>query len=79
MPLAAKNQNPERLARDQIDLILAEATLCVSTLSLQQSIVADLHALKPKVDTAQAIQAETTAELDAMLPIILDEAFGREL
>lgn len=38
----------------------------------QSQIVADLDALK-------RVQAETTAELDVMLPAILDRAFKGEL
>ena len=36
----------------------------------------DLHA---KVDTLKQLQAETQAELDSLLPSILDTAFKEEL
>ena len=41
--------------------------------------VAELDALQTRVDAVRALQAETTAELNAMLPAILDKAFKREL
>lgn len=45
----------------------------------QLRIVAKLDALQAKVDAVKALQAETAAELDAMLPAILDKAFKGEL
>jgi type I restriction enzyme S subunit len=45
----------------------------------QQRIVAELDALQAKVDAVKALQTETAAELDAMLPAILDKAFKGEL
>lgn len=41
----------------------------------QSRIVSELDDLQAKVDTVKAIQTETAAELDAMLPAILDKAF----
>lgn len=35
-------------------------------------------ALQAKVDAVKALQVETAAELDAMLPAILDKAFKGE-
>lgn len=45
----------------------------------QTQIVEDLDALQAKLDAVKALQAETAAELDAMLPAILDKAFKGEL
>ncbi len=45
----------------------------------QQRIVAYLDGLQAKVDTLKRIQAESSAELDALLPSILDKAFKGEL
>lgn len=51
----------------------------ILTLDEQHRIVSELNELRNKVDTVKALQAETTAELDAMLPAILDKAFKGEL
>jgi type I restriction enzyme S subunit len=48
-------------------------------LAVQDRIVAQLDALKAKIDSVRALQAETAAELDAMIPAILDKAFRGEL
>lgn len=45
----------------------------------QSDVVAELDALQAHLDVVKALQAETTAELDAMLPAILDKAFKGEL
>jgi type I restriction enzyme S subunit len=45
----------------------------------QCGIVAKLDALQAQVDALKKLQAETSAELDAMLPSILDKAFKGEL
>jgi type I restriction enzyme S subunit len=45
----------------------------------QRKIVAELDALQAKVDELKRLQAETQAELDALLPSILDRAFKGEL
>jgi len=41
--------------------------------------VAELDALQAKVDELKRLQAETAADLDALLPSILDKAFKGEL
>lgn len=46
---------------------------------VQDSIVAELDALQAQVDSVKALQSETAAELNAMLPAILDKAFKGEL
>ena len=45
----------------------------------QHRIVTYLDGLLSKVDSLQQLQSETTAELDALLPSILDKAFKGEL
>lgn len=41
--------------------------------------MAELNALQSQVHALQKAQAETAAELDALLPSILDKAFKGEL
>ena len=45
----------------------------------QRRIVAYLDALQTQVDALKKLQAQTAAELDALLPAILDRAFKGEL
>ncbi len=45
----------------------------------QRRIVAYLDSLQAKVDSLKQLQAETAAELDALLPSVLDRAFKGEL
>jgi len=45
----------------------------------QLRIVADLEAVETEVESLKRLQAETAAELDALLPAILDRAFRGEL
>jgi type I restriction enzyme S subunit len=45
----------------------------------QRRIVAYLDDLQARVDQLKALQAQTAAELDALLPSILDKAFKGEL
>ncbi len=49
------------------------------SLSQQRRLVAELAALHAQVDTLTQLQTETSVELDAMLPSILDKAFKGEL
>jgi type I restriction enzyme, S subunit len=42
-------------------------------------MVAYLDGLQAKVDRLKALQAQTRAELDALLPSILDRAFKGDL
>lgn len=48
-------------------------------LSVQRLIVAKLNALQAEMDSLKHNQAETSAELDALLPAILDRAFKGDL
>jgi type I restriction enzyme S subunit len=45
----------------------------------QRRIVGELDALQAEVDALKRLQAETAAELDALLPAVLDRAFKGEL
>ena len=45
----------------------------------QRRIVAELDGLQAKMDELKRLQAETAAELDALLPSILDRAFRGQL
>ncbi len=51
----------------------------VPPLPEQRRIVAELDSLQAEVDALKRLQAETAAELDALLPAILDRAFKGEL
>lgn len=50
-----------------------------TVLAEQRRIVAELDALQAEVGALKRLQAETAAELDALLPAILDRAFKGEL
>jgi type I restriction enzyme S subunit len=58
---------------------LREAVLPVPPLEEQDRVVAELDALQAKVDELKRLQAEMQAELDALMPSILDRAFKGEL
>jgi type I restriction enzyme, S subunit len=58
---------------------LLNARIPVPAIPEQRRIVAELHALQSHVDALKRLQAETAAELDALLPAILDQAFRGEL
>ncbi len=59
--------------------VIREAPMPLPTLGEQRRIVAELDALQAKVDAVKTLHAETAAELDALLPAILDRAFKGEL
>jgi len=50
-----------------------------TSLHKQRRIVTHLNGLQAKVDALKRLQAETAAELNAMLPSVLDKAFKGEL
>lgn len=56
-----------------------EFVVPIPPLTEQRRIVAELDALQAVVETLKRLQAETAAELDALLPSILDRAFKGEL
>ena len=45
----------------------------------ERRVVAELDALRAQMDALKTLQGEAAAELDAMLPSILDKAFKGEL
>jgi type I restriction enzyme S subunit len=45
----------------------------------QRRIVTELDVMLAELDALKRLQAETAAELDALLPAILDRAFKGEL
>jgi type I restriction enzyme S subunit len=49
------------------------------TISQQRVVVAELDELQEEADALKRLQAESKAELDSLLPAILDRAFRREL
>ena len=67
-------------AQKNINLqILAPLPVPRLTLTEQYRIVEELDAMQTKVEALKHLQSETAAELDAMLPAILDRAFKGEL
>jgi type I restriction enzyme, S subunit len=58
---------------------LARIEFYLPPINDQRQIVAYLDSLQAKVDELKKLQAETQAELDALLPSILDKAFKGEL
>lgn len=48
-------------------------------IDVQERVIAELDALRTEVDAVKALQEETAAKLDAILPAILDKAFKGEL
>ncbi len=70
------------LADAQVNIsqpILRATPIAYPPLPDQRRIVAYLDGLQAKVDALKTRQAETAAELDALLPSILDKAFRGEL
>ena len=47
--------------------------------TMQSRILAELDALPAEVDALNRLQAETAAELNALLPAVLDRAFKGEI
>jgi type I restriction enzyme S subunit len=58
---------------------LRKFPLKVPPLDQQHHIVSELDSLQAQVDAVKSLQNQTAAELDAMLPAILDKAFRGEL
>ena len=58
---------------------LKEVLIPVPQIAEQRRIVAELDALRAQVDALKRLQSETAAELDALLPSILNRAFNGEL
>lgn len=53
--------------------------IALPSLAEQRDILDYLDNLQAKVDALKQLQSETSAELDALLPSILDKAFKGEL
>jgi type I restriction enzyme S subunit len=53
--------------------------IALPPLHVQHGIVTYLEDLQAKVDTLTRLQGETAAELNALLPSVLDRAFNGEL
>lgn len=53
--------------------------LALPALEEQRRIVSYLDSLQDKIDTLKQLQAETSRELDAMLPAVLERAFSGQL
>jgi restriction endonuclease S subunit len=58
---------------------IREFPVPVPPLPEQRRIVAELDGLQAKADALKSLQSETSAELDALMPSILDKAFRGEL
>lgn len=58
---------------------IGQFEIAIPPLREQRRIVAHLDDLQTKLDALKRLQAETAAELDAMLPSILDKAFRGSL
>jgi len=73
--------------REKISFRLAELNLNdlrqvpvpVPPFENQKRIVAELHKIQSEIDQIKQLHAETAAELDALLPALLDRAFKGEL
>jgi len=59
--------------------IVAGLPLRIPPLPEQRRIVVELDTLQAEVDAMKRLQAETAAEIDALLPSILDRAFKGEI
>jgi type I restriction enzyme S subunit len=67
-------------AQKNINLqILSPLPVPKLTLPEQRRIVSELDALQAEVDALKRLQTETAAELDALLPSVLSQAFAGEL
>ena len=58
---------------------IKEVTIPLPPLSEQDRIIADLSSLGERLDVLKQLRAEAMAELDALLPSVLDKAFKGEL
>jgi type I restriction enzyme S subunit len=59
--------------------ILLRLRIPTPPIAEQQQILSELECLQKRISAIESLQEETAAELDAMLPAILDKAFKGEL
>ncbi len=59
--------------------LIKRLEIALPSISEQRRIVAELDTLQSQIDKLKQLQAETAAELDALMPSILDRAFKGEL
>jgi type I restriction enzyme S subunit len=59
--------------------VIRDATIPLPPVPEQHHIAAELDTLQAEVDALKCLQAESAAELDVLLPSILDRAFCGEL
>ncbi len=70
----------KQTTRNQVSVLKqVNLWICIPPIEQQRRIVAELDALQAEVDALKRLQSETAAELDALLPAILDRAFKGEL
>jgi type I restriction enzyme, S subunit len=70
------------LAEAQVNIsqaILLSTPIAYPSLTEQKRIITYLNDVKAKIESLKQLQTETSAELDALLPSILDKAFKGEL
>jgi type I restriction enzyme S subunit len=66
----------KQTTRNQVSVLKqVNLWICLPPLREQRRIAAELDVLQAEVDTARRLQNEAAAELDALLPSILDRAF----
>jgi type I restriction enzyme S subunit len=72
---AARGQGQPNLNTDMVK----EMEFPVPAVQDQARVVRDLDGLKVEIHQTKILQSETSAELDALMPSILDKAFRGEL
>jgi type I restriction enzyme S subunit len=75
-------QRKTGLADAQVNIsqaILRATPIAYPSIPEQRQIVSKLDALQTQVNSLKRLHSETTSELDALLPAILDRAFSGEL
>jgi len=70
-PLATGTANQANVGNGDIESV----KFAPPSLPVQHRVVAELHALQMSVERLKCMQTETAAELDVLLPSILDKAF----
>jgi type I restriction enzyme S subunit len=70
----------KQTTRNQVSVLkLVNLWICLPPISEQQRLVTKLDAYLAEVDSIALLQAETSTELDALLPSVLSRAFTGEL